>query len=70
MEQILSNIKMKLKNKKILITGGSGFIGTNLIFELLKHTNKIQQKSKKELRVPDILQLQIDNDWVALNIMK
>ncbi len=32
---------MKLKNKKILITGGSGFIGTNLIFELLKHTNKI-----------------------------
>ena len=32
---------MKLKNKKILITGGSGFIGTNLIIELLKHTKKI-----------------------------
>ena len=32
---------MKLTNKKILITGGSGFIGTNLIIELLKHTKKI-----------------------------
>ena len=32
---------MKLKNKKILITGGAGFIGTNLIIELLKHTKKI-----------------------------
>ena len=32
---------MKLTNKRILITGGSGFIGTNLIIELLKHTKKI-----------------------------
>ena len=27
------------KNKNILITGGSGFIGFNLIIELLKTTN-------------------------------
>ena len=30
-----------IKNKKILITGGLGFVGTHLTEELLKFTNKI-----------------------------
>ncbi len=29
------------KNKKILILGGSGFVGTNLIIKLLKYNCKI-----------------------------
>lgn len=31
-----------LKNKSILITGASGFIGANLVMELLKDTDAVK----------------------------
>ena len=46
------------KNKKILILGGSGFVGTNLIIKLLKYKCKIistyntkKQKIKKNKNI-------------------
>mmetsp|Transcript_24364 Transcript_24364/g.28222 ORF Transcript_24364/g.28222 Transcript_24364/m.28222 type:complete len:115 (-) Transcript_24364:22-366(-) len=34
-------MEIKLSNKKILVTGGAGFIGSNLCEELLKRNNKV-----------------------------
>ena len=36
------NIQMKLKNKSILITGGAGFIGSNLCADMLNHGNTVR----------------------------
>ena len=33
---------MSIKNKNVIITGGCGFIGTNLVFDLIKYNNKIK----------------------------
>ena len=44
-----------IKNKKILITGGLGFVGTHLTEELLKFTNKIYLidnfKTRKKIKL-------------------
>ena len=37
------------KNKRILVTGSSGFIGTNLIKKLVKYDVKIIVRNKKKL---------------------
>ena len=38
----MDNFKgIELKNKKILVTGGAGFIGSNLIEVLLQKGNKV-----------------------------
>ena len=31
----------KIQNKKVLVTGGAGFIGSNLCEDLLLHNNKV-----------------------------
>ena len=51
------DIQKKIKNKKnrILITGGSGFIGVNLIFYLLKQTNNIVLSVHTEVVVSRIV---------------
>ena len=33
---------MNIENKKIVVTGGSGFLGTNYILELLKRGAQIK----------------------------
>ena len=37
------------KNSKILVAGGSGFIGSNLINELIANGNKVISLSKQEI---------------------
>ena len=44
-----------LKNKKILITGGAGFIGSKLINELVKIDCKIYVVVKKNIKQKDYL---------------
>lgn len=33
----------KFQNKKVLVTGGAGFIGSNLCEDLLKYNNQVVQ---------------------------
>ena len=33
----------KIQNKKVLVTGGAGFIGSNLCEDLLKYKNQVVQ---------------------------
>lgn len=33
----------KIQNKKVLVTGGAGFIGSNLCEDLLKYNNQVVQ---------------------------
>ena len=33
----------KIQNKKVLVTGGDGFIGSNLCEDLLKYNNQVVQ---------------------------
>ena len=37
----MKNINIELKGKKILITGAAGFIGANLVLELLRTVSNI-----------------------------
>ena len=47
-----------VKNSKILVAGGSGFIGTNLIKELMSLGNEVisisKNKNSKKTKIKDV----------------
>ena len=48
------------KNKKILITGGAGFIGSNLSQKLLTYGSKITIVDKARLNMPNVKSIKWD----------
>ena len=41
----------KIQNKKVLVTGGAGFIGSNLCEDLLKYNNQVVQLTTLHLEL-------------------
>ena len=52
---------MSLENEKILVTGGAGFIGSNIIEYLIKKNNKITCLDNLITGKETILQIFLDN---------
>ena len=57
-------IKLNKKNQKFLVTGGTGFIGSNLIKEILKDGHQVTVLTRKKIKNKDITYIQnIDEDF-------
>ncbi len=57
-------IKLNKKNQKFLVTGGTGFIGSNLIKEILKDGHQVTVLTRKKINNKDITYIQnIDEDF-------